>query len=86
MDCSESEVLLQIEFWIQLQNFERKIENETHLRERSLVDQEWHFALEMSTSEMAHVGRERERTQLQNNNKTKPKQLKLNKTNLSMWS
>jgi hypothetical protein len=42
-------------------------------------------SLEMSTSEMAHVGRERERTQLQNNNKTKPEQLKLNKTNLSMW-
>jgi hypothetical protein len=40
MNYSESEVLLQIEFRIRLQNFERKIENETHLRERSLVDQE----------------------------------------------
>jgi hypothetical protein len=41
----------------------------------------------MPTSEMAHIGREREgereREHLQNNNKAKPEQLKLNKTNPS---
>jgi hypothetical protein len=34
---------------------------------------------------MAHAGREREKTHLQNNIKVKPEQLKLNKTNLSTW-
>jgi hypothetical protein len=43
------------------------MENKNILRKRSLVDQEWHLALEMPTSETAHVGRERERTHLQNN-------------------
>jgi hypothetical protein len=40
----------------------------------------------MLTSEMAHAGRERERTHLQNNIKAKPKQLKLRNTYPSMWS
>jgi hypothetical protein len=48
-------------------------------------DQEWHLALERSTSEMVHTGRERENT-LQNNIKAKPDQLKLNKTDPSTWS
>jgi hypothetical protein len=29
---------------------------------KTLDDQEWHLALEISTSEMPHVGRERENT------------------------
>jgi hypothetical protein len=43
-------------------DFEWKIENKTILWKRSLDDQEWHPALEMQTSEMAHVERERENT------------------------
>jgi hypothetical protein len=42
--------------------FERKIENKNDLWKRSLIDQERHLTLEMPTSEMAHVGRERENT------------------------
>jgi hypothetical protein len=38
----------------------------------------------MPTSRTAHANRERE-THLQNNNKAKPEQLKLSKTDLSMW-
>jgi hypothetical protein len=41
--------------------FERKMENKNILWKWSLVDQEWHFALKMSTSETAHTGREGER-------------------------
>jgi hypothetical protein len=41
--------------------FEWKMENKNILWKRSLVDQEQHLALEMPTSEMAHVGREGER-------------------------
>jgi hypothetical protein len=40
-------------------DFERKMENKTHLRKLSLIDQERYQALEVPTSEMAHVGRER---------------------------
>jgi hypothetical protein len=29
---------------------------------KTLDDQEWHLAIEMPTSEMAHAGRERENT------------------------
>jgi hypothetical protein len=46
----------------------------------TLGDQEWHLALGMQTSRMAHAERERERANLQNNIKAKPEQLKLNKT------
>jgi hypothetical protein len=53
---------------------------------KTLYNQEQHLALEMPTSEMAHIGRERERTHLQNNTKIKPEQLKLSKTDSSMWS
>jgi hypothetical protein len=42
--------------------FDQKIENKNNLRERSLDEQEWHLSLEMPTSEMAHVERERENT------------------------
>jgi hypothetical protein len=35
------------------------MENKTHLRKLSLIDQERYQALEVPTSEMAHVGRER---------------------------
>jgi hypothetical protein len=42
--------------------------------------------LEMPTLEMAHVGREGERTHLQNNIKAMPEQLKLRKTVSSTWS
>jgi hypothetical protein len=52
----------------------------------TLDDRERHRALEMPTSEMAHAGRERERTHLQNNIKAKTEQQKLSKTNPSMWS
>jgi hypothetical protein len=54
-------------------------------RSETLVAREWHLALEMPTSRTAHVERERE-THLQNNNKEKPEQLKLNKTYPSTWS
>jgi hypothetical protein len=51
--------------------FERKIENKNNFAEAvTLDDQEWHLALGIPTSRMAHV--ERERAQLQNNIKTKP--------------
>jgi hypothetical protein len=49
----------------------------------TLIDREWHLALEMSTSRMAHDDRERER-HLQNNNTTKPEQLMLSKTDSSI--
>jgi hypothetical protein len=51
----------------------------------TLIDQEQHLALEMSTSKMAHTGieRERERIHLQDNIKAKPEQLKLSKTDPS---
>jgi dimeric dUTPase (all-alpha-NTP-PPase superfamily) len=49
-------------FWIQLLSFKQKIKNKNDLRKQSLIDQEWHLALEVSTSEMAHDGREREHT------------------------
>jgi hypothetical protein len=45
-----------------IKEFERKIENKNDLRKRSLIDQEQHLAQETSTSETAHVGREREDT------------------------
>jgi hypothetical protein len=61
LKCSESEILLQIEFRIRLQSFEQKIKNKKDLQKRSLIDQERHLALEVSTSEMAHARRERER-------------------------
>jgi hypothetical protein len=51
---------------------------------KTLDDQEWYFALEMLTLRMAHANRERE-THLQNNIKAKPEQLKLSKTDPSMW-
>jgi hypothetical protein len=51
-----------------------------------LVNQERHLALGIPSSEMAHAGRERERTHLQNNIKTKPEQLKLSKTDPSTQS
>jgi hypothetical protein len=38
------------------------MENKNNLWKRSLIDQELHLALEMSTSEMAHAERERENT------------------------
>jgi hypothetical protein len=38
----------------------RKIKSKIYLWKRSLVDQEQHLTLEVPTSEMAHVGRERE--------------------------
>jgi hypothetical protein len=76
--------LLQFKFQIRLQSFKQKIKNKTHLRKRSLVDQEWHLALEVLTSEIAHTEREGE-SHLQNNIKVKPEQLKLNKTDLSTW-
>jgi hypothetical protein len=63
--------------------FERKIENKYDLRKRSLNDQERRLALQLSTTEMAHIRRERERTHLQNNFKTKPGQLKLTKIDQS---
>jgi hypothetical protein len=50
-----------------------------------LDDQERHLALEMPTSETAHVGRKRENTHA-NNNKANVEQLKLSKTDPSTWS
>jgi hypothetical protein len=50
----------------------------------TIIDRERHLALEMMTSRMAHAPRERE-THLQNNNKAKPEQLKLSKTDPSTW-
>jgi hypothetical protein len=41
--------------------FEPKIENKMIGESESLVDQEQHIALEMPTSETAHIGREREK-------------------------
>jgi hypothetical protein len=40
----------------------QKIKNKTHFWKRSIIDQEWHLALEVLTSEMAHTGMERENT------------------------
>jgi hypothetical protein len=54
------------------------------LQKRSLVEQERHLALEVPISKMAHAERG-ERTHLQNNNKAKHEQLKLNKTGSSIW-
>jgi hypothetical protein len=62
MKCSKSKTLLQIEFRIRLQSFKWKIENKNNLRKISLNEQECHIALEMSTSETAHVESERENT------------------------
>jgi hypothetical protein len=39
-------------------SFEQKIENKRHLRKRYLNKQEWHIALEVLISEMAHAERE----------------------------
>jgi hypothetical protein len=50
--------------WNLIIEFEQKMENKTHLRKQSLIDQEWYLSLEMPTSETAHTGRERERTHL----------------------
>jgi hypothetical protein len=44
--------------WIWVQSFEQKIKNKIHLRKRSLIDQEWHLALKVLASEMAHAERE----------------------------
>jgi hypothetical protein len=63
--------------------FEWKIKNKWDLWKQYLNDRERHVALKMPTSEAAHTGRER--SHLQNNIKGKPEQLKLNKTNPSMW-
>jgi hypothetical protein len=50
-----------ITIWVSnsITEFEQKMENKNNLRKWSLIDQEQHLALEMSTSEAAHVGRER---------------------------
>jgi hypothetical protein len=64
--------------------FERKIENKNDLAEaKTLNDQERHLALEMSTSETAHAGMEKENIHLQNNIKAKSKNKKLSKTDPS---
>jgi hypothetical protein len=65
---------------MRLQCFEQKNENKNDLRKWQLDEQERHLTLGMSTLEMAHAGREREREHLQNNIKAKHKQLKLSKT------
>jgi hypothetical protein len=57
----------------------------TFVEVKTLDGQEQHLALEMPTSRTAHVGRERERTHLQNNIKAKTEQLKLSKTDPSTW-
>jgi hypothetical protein len=52
----------------------------------TLDDQEWHVALEMPTSRMAHAERERESTPTkQHQGKAKLEQLKLNKTYPPTW-
>jgi hypothetical protein len=51
---------------------------------KTLDDRERHLALEMPTSRTAHADRKRER-HLQNNNKAKPEQLKLCKSDPSTW-
>jgi hypothetical protein len=50
-----------ITIWVSnsITEFEQKMENKNNLRKWSLIDQEQHLALEMSTSEAAHAGRER---------------------------
>jgi hypothetical protein len=45
-----------------------------------------HSSIKNDTSEMTHVGREKERTHKQNNIKAKAKQLKLSKIYPSTWS
>jgi hypothetical protein len=60
----------------------QEIENKMICGSKTLIDQERHLALEMPTSEMAHVGRERE-ADLQNDIKARPEQLKLSRTYLS---
>jgi hypothetical protein len=52
---------------------------------KTFDDREWHIALEMSTSRMAHAKREREIAHLQNNINAKPKKLKLSMTYPSTW-
>jgi hypothetical protein len=59
--------------------------NKRDLQKRSLDNQERHPALGMPTLEMAHVRRERDGEHLQNNIKTKLEQLKLIKTDSSIW-
>jgi hypothetical protein len=55
-------------------------------RSNHSMNQEWHLALGMPSSEMAHIGRERERIHLQNNIKAKAEQLKFSKTDPLKWS
>jgi hypothetical protein len=62
----------------------QKIESKNFFLEaKTLSNREWHLALKMPTSRMAHDDRERERRHIQNNIKVKPEQLKLNKTDQS---
>jgi hypothetical protein len=56
------------------------------VKAKILDDEERHLVLEMTTLRMAHAEeRERERIHLQNNDKVKPEQLKLNKSGPSIW-
>jgi hypothetical protein len=52
-----------ITIWVStsITEFERKIE-EKNYGSKSLIDQEWHLALEVLTLEAAHAEREREKT------------------------
>jgi hypothetical protein len=53
---------------------ERKMNNKNILRKRSLIEQEWHLALEVPTSKMAHAERERDREREREGENTPAKQ------------
>jgi hypothetical protein len=57
-----SKTLLQIDFRIRLQIFCKGLKIKNDLQKRQLDEQERHLVIEMSTSEMTHVGGEREST------------------------
>jgi hypothetical protein len=55
-------IITNLEFWIRLQSFKRKIENKNiFCGSETLIDREWHLALEIPTLRTAHTDRERER-------------------------
>jgi hypothetical protein len=53
-----------ITIWVSnlITEFWAEDENKTDWQKQSLIDQEWHLAVEVLTLEMPHTGRERENT------------------------
>jgi hypothetical protein len=78
------ELYYKLSFKFNYRVLSRRERIKTICESETLVDQERHLALEMSTSRTVQL-KGRERSHLQNNNKAKPKQVKLSKTDLSTW-